>query len=368
MKIELICFTGNSGLTDYSVSLAKAFSCHVETSVVTAYSMPSRFEQLGFSVFRVFRRSRHYPFDMLRFFIGVVRRRSDWLLFQGPLKFPLIDSVFVRALRLLKRKAAVTVHDVLPHYPKPWSKLVFGVYYSSFDRVFVHSESAALGVKALGVKVPILVVPHGIYDIFNLTNVSPKQSRCLIGNLKDSDFVVLFFGHLETRKGLLEFVRASSLMQKSHPEVKFLVAGENGLADTDRIRLNAVREQPNIVVHDFRIPFEEVELYFSASNAVIMPYLEGTTSGVLKIAIAFGKPVITTTVGDFPEQVPAGGGFFINKDQNIAYKITDAILHVKRNEKQFGDAIRHVNSNQRWQDIADKMISYLACNGGENVR
>lgn len=362
MKIEVVSFTGDSGLADYAVSLARALASDVETTVVTARSLPTRFDRMGFRVRRVFRRSRHYPIDVLRFFVGVLKRRPDWALLQGPLKFVWVDALIVRALRLLGQKVAVTVHDVLPHYPKPWSRFTFGFYYRSFQRVVVHSEAALQGIRSLGVQAPVLVVPHGVYDIFRLTGITSTEARSLIGGLDEADFVVLFFGHLESRKGLVPFVRAAEAMRESHPRVKFLLAGANGLAgyaSEQAEQLLAARTQQNVVLHDRRIPFEEVEHYFSACNLVALPYLEGTTSGVLKLALAFGKPVVATRVGDFPEQVPVGAGVFISNREHLVEELCRAIVHVQANEAQFIRAMEDAGSAAAWPDIASRVIRHL---------
>ena len=176
----------------------------------------------------------------------------------------------------------VTVHDVLPHYPRAWSRAEYGFYYRSFDRVVVHSDAALAGVHALGVTGEVLLVPHGIYDIFDLTGVSRSQARAKIGGLVEEDFVVLFFWYLELRKGLMEFIEAAKALRYCK-DVRFLIAGGSNLTSHGRSyveRLEATMEFPNVIVHDRRIVFEEVENYFAASDVVALPYLEGTTSGV----------------------------------------------------------------------------------------
>lgn len=361
MKIEVVSFTGDSGLADYAVSLARALARSTKSVVVTARSLPERFDNMGFAVERVFRRSRHYPIDIFRFFFGVLRRRPDWVLVQGPLKFPLLDAFIIRALTLFGIQPAVTVHDVLPHYPRAWSKIEYGFYYRSFQRVVVHSEAAKAGVRALGIKGDILVVPHGIYDIFDLTGINREKARQRLGQMDAADFVVLFFGHLEPRKGLLEFLDAAETL-KDRSDIKFVLAGSNSLGNHDplyQVRLEQARTMPNVLVHDRRIPFEDVENYFSASDVIALPYLEGTTSGVLKLALAFGKPVIATRVGDFPEQVPQGAGLIIENDNVIAQSMCNALETLKRDHLTFANAMATAGQDAQWPDIAARVMSYL---------
>ncbi|GJI98698.1 sugar transferase [Duganella caerulea] len=358
MKIEVVSFTGDSGLADYAVSLARALVRSAQTSLVTAASLPARFDELGFTVRRVFRRSRHYPLDMLRFGVGVLRRRPDWLVLQGPLKVALLDGVLMRLLRLGGVRCAVTVHDVLPHYPRPWSRAEFGFYYRSFQRVIVHSAAALEGVRKLGVTGEVLVVPHGIYDIFNLSGVSRSAARAKVGALGDDDFVVLFFGNLETRKGLLPFLEAARLLAGER-RVRMVLAGSNSVSGKDAQRLDAARNEPNVLVHDRRIPFEDVENYFAACDLVALPYLEGTTSGVLKLALAFGKPVVATRVGDFPEQVPAGAGVFLENDAHLPAALAEAVLRMAADYPAYAGAMAAAGQHAQWPDIAGNVMTYL---------
>ena len=50
------------------------------------------------------------------------------------------------------------------------------------------------------------------------------------------------------------------------------------------------------VVSDY-VPNERVGKYFSAADAVVLPYLSATQSGITQIAYNFDKPVIATDVG-----------------------------------------------------------------------
>ena|ERR1700722_15650212 len=59
---------------------------------------------------------------------------------------------------------------------------------------------------------------------------------------------------------------------------------------------------------------EELRAYFERADLVVLPYLQADQSGVLFTALAFGKPLLLSDVGGFPEMastdavrvVPAG--------------------------------------------------------------
>lgn len=361
MKVEIVSFTGTSGLTDYAVSFAARLREHAQTMLVTAVSLPEYFDSLGFPVVRVFRRTRHYPLDVVRFFVGVLRRRPDFIVLQGPLKFAWLDGMLVRLIRLFGVRAAVTVHDLLPHYPRKWSATEYGFYYRSFDKVIVHSEAARQGLMQFGVKAPVLVVPHGAYDVFRLSGVTRDEARRRVG-VHAEDFVVLFFGHLEPRKGLLEFIEVARRLGNV-PHLKFVIAGGNDMAHhgaSYRATLESAKAMRNVLVRDERIPFEDVENYFAASDLVALPYREGTTSGVLKLAIAFEVPVVASRVGDFPEQVPQGGGILIDPGEGMATALAEAVLKVFAAPERFHGGMRVAAQACDWKPIARAYYEFLS--------
>jgi glycosyltransferase involved in cell wall biosynthesis len=54
------------------------------------------------------------------------------------------------------------------------------------------------------------------------------------------------------------------------------------------------------------VPNEELGLYFSAADVVVLPYVDSTQSAVIQLAYGFEKPVITTDVGGLAEVVKDG--------------------------------------------------------------
>lgn len=361
-RIHIVCFTGYSGLTDYSISLGRALSEFAEVTLVSAQSLEKRFDSYGFKTDRVFRRSRHYPIDIFRFISRTLSSRPTWLLFQGPLKIPLMDGLIVRFLRMNGIRAAVTVHDVLPHYLRMWSEVEYGYYYRSFDRLIVHSEMAKQKVEKLGVIKPLLVVPHGNHDLFVLTNISREKARALIPGIMPDDYVILFFGFLEPRKGILEFISAAEKAASCNKRLKFLIAGDYDpirYGSSFSQRFDAARKLSNTIIHDARIPFEHVERYFTACDVVVLPYREGTTCGVLKLAITFGRPVIATRVGDIPEQLPEAGGMFIDLDHDFPTNLLVAIEKIASTQATYEEGIKSARINASWSRIAKKIYAFL---------
>jgi len=116
--------------------------------------------------------------------------------------------------------------------------------------------------------------------------------------------MLLFFGRIDRRKGAESIIQEFPKLLEKDNRFHLVFAGKDGfpkgyLADlASRLDITT-----HITIENRFISDEEVSSFFSAADAVVLPYLRGTTSGVLKIAFAHKTPVIATKVGELPETV-----------------------------------------------------------------
>lgn len=364
--IFVVCFTGDSGITHYSISLARELSSHALVTLVTGKNYVRQgYPKAAFTVLPFFRRSRWYPLDLLRLFGLLRRHRPHTVLFQSVLKMALVEALFVRTLRLFGIHTAMTIHDVLPHYPKPWNRWSHAFLYRSFNKLIVHSERSRADVAALGVEKPMLVVPHGVYDIFMTQPPDRALSRHRLTPFADEDFVLLFFGKIDARKGIARFLDLRQALA-SEAGYRFAIAGRNGLrADEAALasRLEEARKSSDCVVHDHNIPFSEVQEYFALADVVVLPYEEGSTSGVLKLALAFGKPVIATDVGDIGETLRADFGVLLPL-ASTTMDLMAAVHRVRAHLDEYAAACLAARERYGWAHIGAEYARFL---GGEVV-
>lgn len=357
LKVFVVCFSGKSGLTDYTVSLCQQLSklCNLEMITSSVYERSQY--KASFSIHQLFRRTRFYPIDIIRFAFYIIKQKPDVVLFQSWLKLPFIEWFVIRLFKLFNIKTALTVHDLLPHYPKPWSQLILSRFYACFDKLIVHSAKSAAGLKDMGVDTIPLIVPHGVYDIFNIDSLVRDDVSHQFPQIESEDFVVLYFGYMDTRKGIFEYLAASELLQK-HQNVKFLVSGASSLNTQEEEKLEFYKNKVNVILYDQLIPMEEVQHYFTIADVVALPYLEGTTSGILKMAIAFNKPVIATDIGDFAETLEEWPGMLI-PSSNIAQNLAEAVIAMQERYSDYLQDVGGIKGKYQWDSIADKHIEYL---------
>jgi glycosyltransferase involved in cell wall biosynthesis len=89
--------------------------------------------------------------------------------------------------------------------------------------------------------------------------------------------------------------------------------------------INSLGLASRVRIIDSFVPDEEVSLYFSAADLVVLPYESATQSGIVPIAHAFERPVVTTRVGGLPEAVRDGETGLLVEPRNPA-ALAEAII------------------------------------------
>jgi glycosyltransferase involved in cell wall biosynthesis len=226
---------------------------------------------------RASRLAQHVP-DMLRY--RREARRTDVVHFQW-LSVQALDAHLLPA----KRPRVLTAHDVLPREPKPSQLAGQKRLYERMDAIVVHSEHGAGRLRdELGLDpAKVHVIPHGVLD--NLAHVQPAS---LFAKTKP---VVLFFGLIRPYKGLDVLLEA---WRHARPDAELWVVG------MPRMDASFIHG-PNVRTALRFVSGPELAGAFEAADLVVLPYREIDQSGVLFTALAFGKPLLLTSVGGFPE-------------------------------------------------------------------
>ncbi len=122
--------------------------------------------------------------------------------------------------------------------------------------------------------------------------------------MESNNPVVLMFGLMRPYKGIDVLLQAWRGVDGQAPieDAELWIAG---LPKMDISALQAaapanVRFDPHFVTDD------ELPAYFERADLVVLPYLQADQSGVLFTALAFGKPLLLSDVGGFPEMEDTG--------------------------------------------------------------
>jgi glycosyltransferase involved in cell wall biosynthesis len=188
----------------------------------------------------------------------------------------------------------LTAHDVMPREPRPGQVAAQRRLYKRFDAVVAHSEhSRRRLVGELGVDPGrVEIIPHGAFTHLTALDGDSPPPRA-------EGPVALCFGLLRPYKGLDVLLEAWRGVERP---------AELWIAGMPRMDMEPLRAAAgaNVRIDARFIPDAEMAACFRRADLVVLPYLEAEQSGVLFTALAFGKPLLLSDVGGFPEIAATG--------------------------------------------------------------
>ncbi len=224
---------------------------------------------------------------------------------------------------------------------------------ADLNQIIVHSDQQRTAFARRLDRLDIEVIPHGVYEFFTEHDYQRHP---------ESPTTLLFFGNVFPGKGLDVLAEAIRIVKRDIPGVTLVIAGDGRFSsETKRIIED---EEDCFEIHNYFIPNEAVGEFFSRAALVVLPYreahAEGTKghSGALSTAYAFGKPVVTTAIGDFPRQVGGSdSGLVVPPEDPVA--LADAITELlEDDERRTEMATNSAQQAQRlsWENIAERHI------------
>jgi len=287
----------------------------------------------------------HVP-GMLR--LRAATRRADVVHLQW-LAVPELDV----GLLPPRRPRVLTAHDVLPREPRPGQLAATRRILRSVDAVVVHSEHGAARLHAEA-SVPserIRVIPHGAFDHL----ARQPHERPLPAELSSVEApVILFFGLVRPYKGADVLIEA----------FRDVEGAELWIVGMPRMPLEPLRElaarAPGTVRFVPRyVADEEIPALMRRADLVVLPYREIDQSGVLYTALAFGRPLVLSAVGGFPEIAERhGAAELVPPDDACALAaVLRALLADPGRRAALGDAgARAAAGPYSWDAVADRTV------------
>ncbi|RJP95200.1 MAG: glycosyltransferase [Desulfobacteraceae bacterium] len=229
------------------------------------------------------------PCQVISFIRILNKILPDWiqLLWKHPL--PVILKPYLK-----KYKIGFTVHDPVLHLGeggifRSWihKKLI-----EMADILFVHGEKNRENlIRNFEVDTQkIYKIPYGNVIAWNhVADVAQEDS-------------ILFFGRLKKYKGMEILLEAFKKAEPRIPGYRLVIRGQGDPDDVPAI----IKFMPNVDFENRFVPHNEIPELFARAGFVVLPYLDGTQSGVVAMAFAFGRTCIASAVGAIPEIVKNG--------------------------------------------------------------
>ncbi len=181
----------------------------------------------------------------------------------------------------------------------------------SVDRLVFHT--AVERDRFLGVW-PVLpertaLVAHGASFVPH-TNADRAAARAILG-LPPDRFVFVAIGFIQPHKGFDRAVEAFAASGAATVGAQLHVVGSVRVDEPaflqHRDELAAlIRQTRGATLHDAYLSDEAFDLWLVAADAVVLPYRQIWSSGVMERAALYSRLVIATRVGGLGEQAPAG--------------------------------------------------------------
>jgi D-inositol-3-phosphate glycosyltransferase len=229
-------------------------------------------------------------------------------------KFELLDRTLLNLFYKLHRKKLVfTAHNVnmcKRDGNDTWTnRTTLTAMYSLLDHIFVHTEQSKEELVHDHHVAPdkISVIPFGLNTYVPDTLLSRSEARMSLG-IGEMDTVLLFFGQIAPYKGLDLLLEALKILSVRQQNYLLIIAGRAKPGSEPywqalKSRLERDPARSRILVKDNFIQDNTVPVFFSAADALILPYRAIYQSGPLSLAYRFGVPVIATRVGCFDRDV-----------------------------------------------------------------
>lgn len=292
---------------------------------------------------RLFKLAEHLA-DMRRF-----RRDADAdVVHYQWLTVPALDAALLPA----GRPRVMTAHYILPPRPSRRQLLSARRAFGTMDATIAHSEHGAKRLRDT-VGLPsekVRVIHHGAFDY--LTRL--PEERPLPPELEGTEGpAILFFGLLRPYKGLDTLLEAFRQVEGA----ELWIAGNPRMAVEPLRELAA--EAPGRVRFLTRfVEDAEIPAIFRRADLVVLPYRDAEHSGVLYTGLAFGKPMVLSAVGGFPEVAAEGAVRLVPPEdpRALAAELRDLVADEAARRELGEAAARAAAGSYSWDAAAEKTL------------
>lgn len=386
-----ICVVGSSkrffsGLSAYTICLANALSIGNEVSVILLRNLLPKFlypgkRHVGREDYSLYFTPEVKAYDgmdwnsppsWLRAYRFLKQEKPRVIIMQWwtssvahmQLLLALANRLKIRAKMILEMHEIIDPleESILPI--KLYSRIMGRLLMKKVDAFVVHSgivKKQVIEIYHLS-KDRVFIIPHGRYDTY-YQDYDKQVAKDELG-IKE-EFTILYFGMIRKYKGVPYLVEAfNKLPHDIAQHSRLVIAGEDWGDETslgDLINLSPHKEQ--ITYKPQFVPDDMIPKYFSAADVIVLPYIRTSGSGVANIALAYGKPIITSDLETMRECLADyEGAVFVPVGDATA--IREKLLEIYTRYKT-GQSMVYDPPKNTWDEIARQYEEIIGCLGGD---
>ncbi len=214
---------------------------------------------------------------------------------------------------------------------------LYRLAFRNSNRVFFQNrDDLGLFLENKLVKVVLTdVLPGSGINLHRFTPTDDSDRKSL-----NTPFRFLLIARMLKDKGIVEFVNAAQLLEKSGVKAEFCLLGFLDVQNPAAISSKKMKEWTDQGFVKYLGVSDDVREHISSSDCIVLPsYREGTPRTLLEAA-AMGKPIITTNVVGCKEVVEHGVNGFLCKVKNakdLALKMKEMLLLSENQRRLMGE-------------------------------
>ncbi|MBD3336692.1 MAG: glycosyltransferase [Candidatus Eisenbacteria bacterium] len=227
-----------------------------------------------------------------------------------PFFAPCFGTISRWVRRGTRARVVYVCDNVIPHERHLFDTTLTRYWAGTGDAFIVMTRSVEEDLRRFRPNAPAALVPHPVYEHFGRPLPRAEARRRLaergVAPAGRDRPLLVFFGIIRPYKGLDILLRAMPAIRRA-TGAGLIVAGEFYAGREETLKLVEeldLADDAHIV--DAYVPNEDVALYISAADAVVLPYRSATQSGIVQVAYQLECPVIATDVGGLAEMIREG--------------------------------------------------------------
>ena len=218
------------------------------------------------------------------------------------------------------------------------------------DVVIVHNKHCQSLLRH-----PSVIIPHGCSLCDPLPEDKAIKTLQERWNINWSGPFVSIFGFVTPYRRYEDVIRAVGRL----PDVHLLVAGgwhvEGEMPYIRQLQQLAAQEAPYRVHFLGYIPDELLPAVFGASRVVVTPHVFSSESGALLTTIGYGKAILASRAGGFPEKERKGALLCYKDAEDLQLKLAMLLRDDDARRRLEEGAKRYAERNS-WEKVACKHV------------